>query len=296
MKILVIIIVVCMVAFGIVGAIGFFSDGFTNFDKEGVKQQLNSLKESVQGLTDKVGDAFRKDKQPEDATPCEHANIDENGMCQDCGKCTHKYGFNGVCQGCGKSLDEIRAECEHEFDGCVCTKCGYTDHDVDPDTFQCRKCGMLVINTNSACLNGHDLDAYGDCKYCHKHIEHRDVNGDGHCDSCGVQLEVQPEPEPEPEPEPQEKYIVSIHQQNVPTYQVGDEAIPESNSIMLVYSDDSYDFAIPDSIDVDTSTPGDYMGVAYYGEFTCEFSYTVEGTEEGPTGSGESMVEEDGEW
>ena len=49
MKILVIIIVVCMVAFGIVGAIGFFSDGFTNFDKEGVKQQLNSLKESVQG-------------------------------------------------------------------------------------------------------------------------------------------------------------------------------------------------------------------------------------------------------
>lgn len=295
MKIIIILIVVCMLALGVVGAVGYFTGGFDDWTNSGVKEQLNSLKESVKGLTDTVGEAFKKDKEATQGA-CTHENIDENGVCQDCGQCTHKYVFNGECQGCHQSIDEIREGCEHEFDGCVCVKCGYEDHDVDPGTYQCRKCGMLVINTNSACLNGHDLDDYGDCKFCHKHFEHRDVNGDGNCDSCGAQLETQPEPEPEPEPEPQEKYIVSIQQQDIPTYLVGDEVIPGNISIMLMYSDDSYDFASPDSLEVDTSTPGEYMGKAYYGEFYCEFSYVIEGALEGPTGSGESMTEEDGEW
>ena len=274
MKIIIILIIICMCALGVVGAMGFFTNGFSNFNKENMKEQLNSLKESVQDLTDKVGEAFKKDGEVK-AAKCPHENIDENGVCQDCGTCTHKYVFNGECQGCHKSIDEIRANCEHEFDGCVCTKCGYEDHDVDPDTFQCHKCGMLIINTNSVCLNGH-----------------ADKNGDGKCDYCGATVQV----EQEPEPQPQEKYLVRIHQQNVPTYQVGDDVIPGDISIMLVYSDDTYDFASPSSLEVDTSTPGEYTGKAYYGEFVCEFSYTIEGTLEGPSVSGEGMLEEDGEF
>lgn len=171
MKIIIILIVICMCALGVVGAVGYFTGGFSNFDKASVKEQLNSLKESVQDLADKVGDAYKKDKTDK-AANCPHENIDENGVCQDCGQCTHKYVFNGECQGCHQPIDEIRANCEHEFDGCVCTKCGYEDHDVDPDTMQCKKCGMLVINTNSVCLNGHE-----------------DKDGDGHCDYCSTPVQ-----------------------------------------------------------------------------------------------------------
>ena len=283
MKIIIILVLVCMLALGAVGAVGFFSKGFTSFDKGEIKQQINSLKESVQDLTNKVKDAYQTAKQQgnEEQSNCPHENIDENGVCQDCGQCTHKYVFGGECQGCHKSIDEIRANCEHQMDGCRCTKCGYENHDVDPETYTCRNCGMLVINTNSVCLNGH-----------------ADKNGDGRCDYCGAMVQPEPEPEPqsEPEPQPQEPYIVSIHQMNVPTYQLGEEVIPSMISIMVVYSDDTNDFVTPDSIIVDTSTAGEYIGNAYYGDFSCEFTYVVEGEEEGPTGSGEQMVEEDGEW
>ena len=270
MKIVIIIVVICMCALGVVGAVGFFTNGFSSFDKENVKSQLSSLKESVQDLTNKVGEAFKKDPA-EDKPACAHENIDDKGVCTDCGTCTHKYIFGGVCEGCGKSVDEIRANCEHEMDGCVCTKCGYDTHDVDPDTYQCRKCGMLIIRTNSVCLNGH-----------------ADQNGDGQCDYCGTTMEQQQ----------QERTLERIQFLGCRTYEEGDEISANDVSISLIYSDGSVGSATPDYCDgMDTSVAGVFTAQAYYCGLSCSFEYMVNAVElDGPTGSGEQMVEEDGEW
>lgn len=276
MKIIIILVLVCMLALGVVGAVGFFSKGFTSFDKGEIKQQINSLKESVQDLTNKVKDAYQSAKQQgnEEQSNCPHENIDENGVCQDCGQCTHKYVFNGECQGCHKNIDEIRANCEHEFDGCRCVKCGYEDHDVDPETYTCRKCGMLVINTNSVCLNGH-----------------QDNDGDGHCDYCGKTVQVEQPEQPE-----QPVVIERIAQLGEPTYFVGDEINPAQHTVTIIYSNGTTDYDVFDSMDVDTSNPGTFTGTAYYKGYSCDFVYIVEEKEEGPTGSGETMIEEDGEF
>ena len=274
MKIIIILIVVCMLTLGVVGAVGFFSAGFTNFDKEGVKQQISSLKESVQDLTNKVGDAFKKDKEPEETPTCEHANIDENGVCQGCGQCTHRYVFGGECMGCHKSIDEIQSNCEHEMDGCRCVKCGYENHDVDPETYTCRNCGMLVININSVCLNGH-----------------QDNDGDGHCDYCSKTVQVEQPEQPE-----QPVVIERIAQLDKPTFYVGDEVDPAQHTVTIIFSNDTTDYGVFDSMDVDTSNSGTFTGTAYYKGYSCDFEYIVEEEEEGPTGSGETMIEEDGEF
>ena len=295
MKIIIILVLVCMLALGAVGAVGFLSKGFTSFDKGEIKEQINSLKESVQELTNKVKDAYQSAKQHgsnEEQTNCSHENIDENGVCQDCGTCTHKYVFGGECMGCHKSIDEIRANCEHEMDGCRCTKCSYEAHDVDPETYTCRNCGMLIINTNSVCLNGH-----------------QDNDGDGLCDYCGKTVQTEQPQEPE-----QPVVIERIAQLDEPTYYVGDSVDPANHSVTIIYSNGTTDYDVFDSMDVDTSIPGTFTGTAYYKGYSCEFSYIVEeeyimgggddiiddgdieDDEGGPTGSGGQMEVEDGEF
>lgn len=294
MKIFITIMLVCILALGVVGAVGFFSHGFSSFDKSTIKQQISTLKESVDDLTNKVKDAFQK-KEESEKTECTHGNVDDKGVCVDCGICTHKIVFNDICEGCGKSIEEIRANCEHEMEGCICKKCGYTDHDVDPETYECRKCGMLVINVNSECLNGHkDDNGDGYCDFCNTEMPtpthdcsegHIDEDDNGYCDYCSAEMPKEP------------AVIDRIHQLNQPTYYVGDEVDPNAVTVTVIYSDDSYDFAVPDELVVDTSTVGQFTGIAYYQGFSCDFIYDViEHESEGPTGSGEQMTEEEGEW
>ena len=196
MKILLIIMIVIL-AFGLIGTVGFMTQGFSSWNMNSVKDQISNLTDKVQNLTNDIKDAINKVEQaneqnaPEDENgkddtdgegkdktnendngeTGEHKHLyDDNGVCKTCGQCGHLYIFNDVCEGCGKTLEQIQAECEHVFDGCVCTKCRLATHDVDPDTYECRKCGMLVINVNSLCMGGHDLDIYGRCTICGREI------------------------------------------------------------------------------------------------------------------------------
>ena len=196
MKILLIIMIVIL-AFGLIGTVGFMTQGFSSWNMNSVKDQISNLTVKVQDLTNNIKDAINKVEQaneqntPEDESGKENTDgegkdktnendngesgehkhlYDDNGVCKTCGQCGHLYIFNDVCDGCGKTLEQIQAECEHVFDGCVCTKCRLATHDVDPDTYECRKCGMLVINVNSLCMGGHDLDIYGRCTICGREI------------------------------------------------------------------------------------------------------------------------------
>ena len=83
----------------------------------------------------------------------------------------------------------------------------------------------------------------------------------------------------------------------MPTYNVGDVADPNAITVTVVFSNSTHEYVVCEELDVDTSVAGHFTGTAYYQGFSCDFEYdVVEEEHSGPTGSGEQMVEEDGEW
>ncbi len=256
MKIFITIALVLLLALGVVGAVGFLSHGFESFDKSTVKEQLDSIKDSVENLTDRVKDAFtKKDKSEDNTDPADNdPTSDENNgdvatepTIVQIEVTNHKNYFvdEGVIEG-DVTLHVLYSDGKDAY--------------VSPDEL------IGVDTTHEGCFTG----------YAH-------FGGQ----KCSFEYEVNPRP----------VVIDHISQLSMPTYNVGDVADPNAITVTVVFSNSTHEYVVCEELDVDTSVAGHFTGTAYYQGFSCDFEYdVVEEEHSGPTGSGEQMVEEDGEW
>lgn len=109
MKIFIIILVTVMCGLGIVGAVGYFTNGFRSVDTSSIKQQLNSLKNTVEELQERVNDAIhRENNQP--TNECQHNSIDGNGYCTQCGQ---YVGVSHDCNSQGHVDNDMDGHCDY---------------------------------------------------------------------------------------------------------------------------------------------------------------------------------------
>jgi len=108
------------------------------------------------------------------------------GTCMDCGAAYYDGDYDG---------EGYYYYCEvplpHNFDGCVCTDCGYSTHQPDEDC-TCTVCGETdhVYSDGCACavcsIELHDLTPLCICRDCGESFHEKD--DDCYCGACGMMI------------------------------------------------------------------------------------------------------------